>query len=99
MITAFVSNKTHTHTPHRRTKSGQPSKETASSHLRRGADGADACVALDGELQVGQGESLEGEQLALDTGVGPLHESLDARGWGATGSETYNEGRDWRVDG
>lgn len=49
------------------------------AHLRRGADGADACVALDGELEVGQGKPLEGEQLPADAGVGSLHEGLDVR--------------------
>lgn len=63
--------------PHQEVKKNTSPKKKR--YLRGGADGADACVALDRELEVGQGKALEGEQLPADTGVGSLHESLDMR--------------------
>ena len=44
--------------------------------LGGGFDGADARVALDGQLEVGQRQPLEGDQLPGDVGVGTLNESL-----------------------
>ncbi len=49
-----------------------------SRHLGGGADGADARVALDGELEVGQRQALEGDQLPGDVSVGPLDERLSS---------------------
>lgn len=45
-------------------------------YLGGGLDGADACVALDGQLEVREGDPLEGDQLSVDAGVGALDESL-----------------------
>lgn len=49
------------------------------AHLGGGLDGADACVALDGQLEVGQRQPLEGDQLPGDRGVGTLNESLHSQ--------------------
>lgn len=46
------------------------------TYLRCRGDGAGACVALDGEGEVGERQALEGDQLPGYAGVGSVDEGL-----------------------